>query len=156
MNFTEVVFSIGLTIGGGFWGFYLNNILEKRYLPKIEKVIQEAISGTWNGIFHQDKNENRPEQEIPIIFKFKATPRMIKGTMLVEDINKYNFKVEGAYYRGIYLRLTYTGEKAIDFGSIFLFLAPRLDEMQGKIAGYGSISKTLISGNVQLEKVQNN
>ncbi len=97
MSLTEIIFAIGLTIGGSFWGFYLNRILEKRYLPKMTKARQKTISGTWNGVYYQDKNDNRSEQEIPIIFELKAYPRIIKGKMFVDDINKYVFQVQGPF-----------------------------------------------------------
>ncbi len=70
------------------------------------------------------------------------------------------FKFKDLFYYNRYLRLTYTTtdetEDTIDFGSVFLILGDVPTSMVGKIVGYGSISQTLISGTMQLEKVKRN
>ncbi len=156
MEITQIIFAIVMAIIGSFMGFYITRFLEKRHLPKITKARQKAINGKWEGTYKQDANKHREEKALKIEFILEALPRKIIGKMIVEDEKKYTFSIEGPFYHNKYLRLNYTAsnetEFAIDFGSIFLVLGDYPDTMDGKIAGYGSMSRALISGNVSIKK----
>jgi hypothetical protein len=140
-------------------GFYITRALEKRHLPKITASRKKAISGEWAGVFRQDQNENREEKEFPIKLTLIAGTRSITGIMVVDENATFEFRVDGTFYHNKYLRLNYTAsgvtEAAVDFGSIFLVLGDYPDRMTGKLAGYGSISESLISGPLTLEKHTN-
>jgi len=142
-----------------FIGYYVTRALEKRQLPKIETARQKAISGKWSGIYKQEANEKRDGCELSIDMDLKAGPRKIVGTMIVSEDMEYEFDIEGAFYHNKYLRLHYTAsgktESAVDFGSMFLVLGDFPNKMSGKLAGYGSVSETLITGNLMIEKHNN-
>jgi len=156
MNIIEITFAVALTITGSFFGFYLNRALEKRYLPKITSARQKAISGVWEGTYKQEDSEKRDEQNISFKLTLNAGSRTVTGLMSVVDTTNFEFHVEGSFYHNKYLRLNYTAsgitEDAIDFGSIFLILGDYPNKMAGKLVGYGSISETLISGIIELNK----
>jgi hypothetical protein len=145
-----------LTLVGSIAGFYINRGLEKLHLPKIGR--RDAISGEWEGIYHQEANEKREAQDIALRLSLKAGSRAIKGSLDIRDEEDFEFDIEGAFYHERYLRLNYTttGSSAttIDFGAMFLVLADRPDSMSGRLAGYGSQSSGLISGTVELRRVQ--
>ena len=159
MTSIEIIFAIVLTMVGSIWGFYINGALEKRRLPKITSARQKAISGTWVGTYKQAESKNREKQDISIKLTLNAGSRLVTGIMLVTDTAEFQFHIEGSFYHNKYLRLNYTAsgvtEDAIDFGSVFLVLGDYPNKMAGKLAGYGSISESLISGSIELNKHNN-
>lgn len=142
---------------GPFFGFFVSFWLEKQRLPRITSARREAITGTWEGVFEQEKNERREPQKIAIKLQLKAGSRSVTGVMSVKDNAVFRFDVDGAFYHNRYLRLNYIAcgetENAIDFGAVFLILGDFPNKMVGKLAGYGSISETLIAGVVALKKL---
>ncbi len=156
MELTQVIFSIAMTVVGSFWGYYLTRTLDKRSLPKIEASRRRAMEGHWVGEFHQQASLNRPATTINIHLEIQAGRRQVTGKMWVEDNSKFEFKIQGAFYHNRYLRLNYTAfgesESAIDFGSLFLILGDFPKKMHGNLAGYGSLSETLIAGTLELTK----
>lgn len=156
MSPIEVAFAIGLAVASSFWGYYLHRALEKRQLPRISDARRKSITGNWAGVYYQDANEKRDAQEIRVSLELTAGSRLVTGMMRISDAADFQFHVEGAFYHDRYLRLNYTAsgatEHAIDFGAIFLVLGDLPDKMSGKVAGYGSISESLISGVVDLKK----
>ncbi len=159
MNLFEVLFAVALTIAGSFWGFYLNRFLERKSLPKITLARRKAISGKWIGKYAQDDNINRERKDLSIELELNAGSREIKGKMIVEEERlKFEFSILGSFHHNKYLSLNYTASEetagAIDFGSIFLSLGDFPDKMTGKVAGYGSISEALISGDIHVEKAK--
>ncbi len=157
MSPIEIVFAVTLTLVGSITGFYINRGLENLHLPKIGRKRRQAISGDWEGVYHQAANEKREAQEIAFRLSLKAGSRAIKGRLDVRDTTDYEFGIEGAFYHERYLRLNYTAvgssAHAIDFGSMFLVLADYPDHMSGLLAGYGSLSEGLINGTVELKRV---
>ncbi|MEJ2453645.1 MAG: hypothetical protein P8103_05755 [Candidatus Thiodiazotropha sp.] len=157
MSPIEIAFAVTLTLVGSIAGFYINRGLENLHLPKIGRTRRQAISGDWEGVYHQQANEKREAQEIVFRLSLKAGSRAIKGRLEIRDNTDYEFDIEGAFYHERYLRLNYTaaGSSAasIDFGAMFLVLADRPDTMSGLLAGYGSLSEGLINGTVDLRRV---
>jgi len=137
-------------------GFYVTRALEKRHLPKITTARQKAITGEWNGIYKQENNDNREGCELSIKMNLSAGSRLVVGVMTVSEETKFEFNIDGSFYHNKYLRLNYTAsgetESAVDFGSIFLVLGDFPNKMSGRLAGYGSVSESLISGVITMEK----
>lgn len=59
MTLFEIAFAVGLALISSFWGYYLHRALEKRQLPKISAARRKAITGNWEGTYHQDANERQ-------------------------------------------------------------------------------------------------
>ena len=155
----EILIDVVLALVFIVVGFYITRALEKRHLPKIAVARQKAITGKWFGVYRQEDNDNREGCELSIKMYLKAGSRSIIGTMTVSEDTEYEFNIEGSFYHNKYLRLNYTAsgktESAVDFGSMFLVLGDFPDKMSGKLAGYGSVSESLISGNLAIERYNN-
>lgn len=153
----EIFIDIGFAFVFLFIGYYLTRALDKHHLPRIEVARQELITGKWSGVYSQEANKNKEGCELPIFMELKAGPKLITGTMIVSDRKEYEFNVEGIFYYQRYLRLNYSAagksKTAIDLGVLFLELDDAIEEkIIGKLAGYGSDSKTLISGSLSINK----
>ncbi len=64
------------------------------------------------------------------------------------------FHLRGGFLFDRFLRMEYKNTKGhvVQFGSVVLELLAEGDELDGRYAGYGSISSTLVSGTVRLKK----
>jgi hypothetical protein len=77
MSPIEIAFAVTLTLVGSIAGFYINRGLENLHLPKIGRTRRQAISGDWEGVYHQQANEKREAQEIVFRLSLKAGSRAI-------------------------------------------------------------------------------
>lgn len=77
--------------------------------------------------------------------------------MLVRDKQDFTFSIDGAFYHDRFVRLNYTPSEAssdwIDFGACLMVLGDLPDTMDGSLTGWGSISRTFISGDLELRKI---
>jgi hypothetical protein len=157
MILSEVIFNIGLTVAGAVLGLILTKATEAFELPGIGRTRRKALSGRWEGEFHQIANRSRAAVVLKVTCEIHAGMRRIRGTMNVSDDHNFSFSLKGTFEHNQYLRVEYSpiGSSAdvIDFGECFLALGDVPNVMSGLIAGWGSISHDFVSGTVVVRKV---
>jgi len=157
-SFNIILATLPGAIIGTVIGIILQKLIDRIQYPIIKDKRKRALNGKWKGCIFQRENKKRKEQSIQLILDIKAQRRLVKCKMSVVDENdEFEFEVSGGFFHDRYLRLEYEtcgkSDACIDFGSIFLELDDRPDKMVGKIIGYGSLSRDMIDGDIEIKKV---
>ena len=95
-----------------------------------------------------------------MLFKLTTERQNLIGTAIIDNIIPYagvtelNLKLNGVVSHERFVQLNYTSENPmmIQFGAMLCELDDTGRKMSGKLIGYGSISRKIISGSLEFRK----
>ena len=118
---------------------------------------RRALGGTWAGYLNQDVGA--PFNDGNIRMRLKCGWRTIHGTGEYELVVNgatvaAEFRFSGGFRFDRFVMLEYKNAKdhVVQFGAVVLELSDESDCLAGRYAGYGSISKTPVSGAMSLRR----
>ena len=142
------------TIFGGLITFFVTKAYEQRYLLPIGSERKKSLIGYWKG-----KVTQPGIGEYEIDMSISITKHKVLAVAKIQHIQDGNSQIipltlEGGFLYEKFLKMDYKNDdKAnIQFGSITLDVSPNSKRMKGKFSGYGSISESVVGGDIFLEK----
>lgn len=145
------------TIVAAIGTFALTRLLDSNALPGARNVRQNALTGHWKGEVRQEGGVRGIPINMQLDLKLKSTRRMVRGeASFTGTFQNQNFNVSaniwGNFVHGRFLKLEYEYPDLVQFGFILLELSPDGRILEGRWTGFGSASRELIYGSVQLQK----
>jgi len=126
---------------------------------KLTKARRSALTGRWRGTLSQEVGVRATPADAKLELELRCGWRTVRGAgvlRVVSDggVRSTVFHLRGGFLFDRFLRMEYKNTKGhvVQFGSVVLELLAEGDELDGRYAGYGSISSTLVSGTVRLKK----
>jgi hypothetical protein len=120
---------------------------------------RQALSGAWAGRIKQDVGYALDAERAEISFNPKCGLRTVRGKGKYELTVKgrtirAEFTCRGGFVFERFLMLEYKNAKGhvVQFGSIVFQLSDGCDELEGRYAGYGYISKMPVSGYICVQR----
>lgn len=148
-----------LTLASPIIAYFAIKAYEERFLQLITSKRKEALKSIWYGTFKQAIGPNGEEINGKVKFSFTTSRKIIigKGTYIVnyggsEISLSFNFK--GGFLYDRYLRFEYYNKdpSVIQFGSAILELSPDAKKLTGRFHGYGSETKSIVYGELNLNR----
>ena len=137
---------------------YLIYLDSKEFKP-ISNGRKKAINGVWKGELEGLEMFNGTIPTGTLEISMKAKRRVVVGNMIInhaagELSRKDQIVSKGGFKMDRFLELNFhnTKDEIVQFGNLILELDPLGDKLEGKIHGYGPLSKRILSGNVYLTK----
>jgi hypothetical protein len=134
--------------------FVVTKQYEKRFLQPISRDRAHALVGKWQGKIIQENLTCEIELNI------EAVRRKVVGKAtiirIVEEKKKLvNLDLDGGFLHDRFLKIDYKNSDSgtIQFGSMTLELEADPKSMTGRYSGYGSFSKCIIFGVIEVAKV---
>jgi hypothetical protein len=149
----------------GTFGLPIATYIGTRYFDNRDKQVitsgqRAEISGRWEGTTSQENGEYSGIS-LPIVLTAVAKGKTVTGKFHVQypgradrPAEEDEFTLQGGFLYDRFLQLDYisTNKHRIQFGSIILELSPIGEGLSGRYAGYGALSKQIVSGNIELRR----
>jgi hypothetical protein len=135
--------------------YFVKSLFETRNWTKL-RGRRKAVIGIWDGTISQE-TVGTP-MLINIRMQFTAGGRKVKGNcQLTSPVNNRYMKLDfiGGFYHADFMKFDYLNHdnSVVQFGSAVLFLSPDGRNLTGRFAGYGSTTNSIVSGEVDLNKL---
>jgi len=135
--------------------------IDSREFKTISKGRKKALNGSWKGNIEHLEEINGLHASGTLEISFVAKRKKIRGELLInhaagEFKRKDRMKFTGGFKMDRFLELNFqnANDEVVQFGNMIMELDPMGDKMEGKIHGFGPLSRKVLSGNVYLNKIK--
>ena len=120
-----------------------------------------AISGNWKGIIRDHRGPDERKEDFLFEVSLTVQGNKVTGYSRLEVQNLdpdigVNYTLSGSVQYRRFLKLDYQCKDPgwIQFGHLLLEIEPTGKKMEGKLVGFGPTSRTIVTADVWIEKVE--
>jgi hypothetical protein len=135
----------------------LIKLLKDLISPQVRRT--DVLRGVWTGMLDQPEGPWGQPLKLNSRLMLTSGRQELTGRLIIDHINPdeditNTFKVNGVFSYERFVQLNYTSENPmmIQFGAMLCELDDTGRKMSGKLIGYGSISRKIISGSLEFSK----
>lgn len=143
----------GFAVTGPILTYFITKAYERRFLEPIGRNRGEALNGNWQGTIVQ--STLIADVDIRLHAKNKEIVGEAHLRVQFDGVaHAITLAVTGGFLYDKFLKLDYknTNRGTIQFGTMVLELAPHPSTMEGQYVGYGSLTESIVSGQILLTK----
>ena len=139
--------------------FIVTKAYEKRFLERMPKGRQKALTGKWSGVGYQEIGPDGQPLDAKLSLDLIANGKTVTGT------GDYTFRLrgtdyhirivlDGGFFHDRFLKLDYKNadNTAVQFGAIITELSSEGRTLRGYYVGYGAISERPVCGTLEVQK----
>lgn len=135
--------------------FMYTKFHEERNLQPLAADRKKALTGHWRG------KSVQPSMTSDMDVRLEVARKKVKGLAELRfqfdgQERRVSLKLDGGFLHDRFLKLDYAKKEsdgAIQFGALVVELSEDARSLRGKYAGYGSMTRDIVSGTIELEKV---